>query len=127
MRRSVLVALLATAPSTHAFAAEYTIDPGAGSRVEFVSKAPVESFSGKSDRVSGSLTLDPAALGDSIQVRIEVDMASPALYGSPIFSSPMVIFCGEVVIIHTPAATTIRATRSPMASPNSSPSRVICV
>src|SRR5207245_2111131 len=38
---------------------------------------------------------------------------------------PAVSFCGEVVIIHTPAAVTISATRKPIARPKSRPSRVM--
>jgi polyisoprenoid-binding protein YceI len=57
-------------------AAEFVIAPDAASRVEFVSKAPMETFSGSSRKVSGTVSLDPAALADSITVEVRVDMAS---------------------------------------------------
>src|SRR5229473_3074849 len=57
--------------------------------------------------------------------RIAAVIATPALYGRPRWSSPTVSFCGDVVIIHTPAAVTISATRRPIARPKSRPLRVI--
>jgi len=66
-------ALLGVAP---AGAARFTIAPGAGSEVRFDSKAPVESFSGRTDRVSGWVDCDPAALGDSVTIEVSVDLAS---------------------------------------------------
>lgn len=45
-------------------------------RVEFESKAPLETFRGHTTQASGQLILDPTALGDSLQVVVEVDMAS---------------------------------------------------
>jgi len=55
----------------------YEITPGAeGHRVEFLSKAPLESFKGRTERVRGEITCDPAQLGDSVGVFIEVDLAS---------------------------------------------------
>ena len=65
--------LLGAAP---AVAARFTIAPGAGSEVRFASKAPVESFSGRTDRVSGWVDCDPAALGDSVTIEVTVDLAS---------------------------------------------------
>ncbi|HEX5131179.1 MAG TPA: YceI family protein [Candidatus Krumholzibacteria bacterium] len=69
-----LFALLWLPPSARAV--EYAITPGAPNRVVFVSKAPTETFEGTTDRLSGSIQLDPDAPGDSITVRIEVDLAS---------------------------------------------------
>jgi polyisoprenoid-binding protein YceI len=44
--------------------------------VRFDSRATLESFGGETHRVSGAIALDPVALGDSLHVAIEVDMAS---------------------------------------------------
>jgi len=57
-------------------AASYEITVGEPNRIEFESKAPTETFSGKTNRASGSVTLNPAALADPIEVRVEVEMAS---------------------------------------------------
>lgn len=55
----------------------FEVNPGGeGTEVVFASKAPMESFEGKTDQVQGSIVLDPAALGDSIVVVVEVDLAS---------------------------------------------------
>lgn len=59
-----------------ALAAEYTIEPGGSNFVEFVSKAPVETVTGKTQQITGRIDADPSALGDSIEVVIEVDLAS---------------------------------------------------
>ena len=59
-----------------ALAADYTITPGGKNQVVFLSRATLESFEGKTRQVSGALSLDPANLADSIQVRVEVDLAS---------------------------------------------------
>ena len=56
-------------------AAQYVIHPGTSSSVEFVSKAPMETVTGRTCAVSGNLRLDPESLGDSVQVRLEVDLA----------------------------------------------------
>jgi len=47
-----------------------------GSTVEFVSKAAMETFKGKTRAVSGTLRLDPAALVDTLTISISVDLAS---------------------------------------------------
>ena len=70
------VLLFALGPVASAPAAEYRIEPGAGSQVQFLSKAPVETFGGKTRGLLGTITLDPAHLEDSIQVQVDVDMAS---------------------------------------------------
>lgn len=60
-----------------ASAARFEIVPGApGNLVRFESKATVESFDGKTNRVGGFVDFDPDALGDSVTVRVEVDLAS---------------------------------------------------
>ena len=55
----------------------FVIRPGdEDNRVEFLSKEPLESFTGKTSVVSGEILCDPEQLADSIEVRIEVDLAS---------------------------------------------------
>lgn len=56
---------------------DYAIVPGtAGTEVEFLSKATLESFTGRTDRIRGHIRCDPDALTDSISVFVEVDLAS---------------------------------------------------
>jgi len=74
--RFLALAALALLPVGGARAAVFSVKPGKDSKVVFTSKAPTETFQGKTDRMQGSLTLDPSALGDSISVHLEVDLAS---------------------------------------------------
>jgi polyisoprenoid-binding protein YceI len=67
-------AQLLLAASAHA--AVFAVKPGSDCKVVFTSKAPTETFQGKTDRMQGTLTLDPGAVGDSITVHLEVDLAS---------------------------------------------------
>jgi polyisoprenoid-binding protein YceI len=78
MPRVIIVAILAlTFASSATVAKQYEVLAGErGNRVVFVSKAPVESFEGKTDQVSGRFDIDPTRLGDSVRVEIEVDLAS---------------------------------------------------
>jgi polyisoprenoid-binding protein YceI len=57
-------------------AATFVVKPGAGTRVVFTSKATTETFEGKTDRLEGRIDLDPAAIGDSVTVHLECDLAS---------------------------------------------------
>lgn len=57
-------------------AADFTIRPGKDNKVVFVSTAPVENFEGKTSQMEGHFTVDPAAVGDSINLHVEVDLAS---------------------------------------------------
>jgi polyisoprenoid-binding protein YceI len=66
--------VLVAAGAVHA--AVFTVKPGPDTKVVFVSKAPTETFEGKTNRMQGTLTLDPSAVGDTITVHLEVDMAS---------------------------------------------------
>lgn len=74
--RSLVVVSLVLALVRSAPAAEFAIAPNAASRIEFVSKAPMETFGGKTRAVSGSVSLDPAGLADSIDVQVNVDMST---------------------------------------------------
>ena len=71
---AALVIVLTTASA--AAAAEFVVKPGAPNRVVFTSKAATETFTGTTDRMEGRIVFDPAAPGDSIEVRITVDVAS---------------------------------------------------
>ena len=66
------VALLATPVA----ADDFRISPehGEGS-VVFESKAPMESFEGKTNQATGEVSLDPASITE-LSLRVEVDMAS---------------------------------------------------
>lgn len=76
MKTTIAIALcvLSTlAPPARAL--EYQIVPGGRNRIVFVSKAPMEMFQGHTDRVSGVIGLDRDHPGDSVSVRVVVDMA----------------------------------------------------
>ncbi len=59
-----------------AFAGEFVVSAGQPNRVVFVSKAATETFEGKTDRIDGRITVDPAGIDDSVSVHFEVDLAS---------------------------------------------------
>ena len=69
-------ALLLAGHAGFARGAEFIVQPGRGQQVVFSSKAAMEQFEGKTNRLKGSIQIDPAALGDSATVRFEVDLAS---------------------------------------------------
>jgi polyisoprenoid-binding protein YceI len=77
-KHPVLLALLiATVGALQPAAAiEFVVTPDGASRMRFESKAPMETFDGKTKKISGSVDLDPAQLAEEIAVRIEVDLAS---------------------------------------------------
>jgi polyisoprenoid-binding protein YceI len=58
-------------------AAQFKITSGAeGNLIRFESKAPMESFEGSTKSISGTLAIDPAAIGDSLNMVVEVDLAT---------------------------------------------------
>ena len=67
---------LALCGAAAAQATSFVVEPGGKNVVQFESKAPMETVTGKTQQVHGRVDLDPANLGDSIQVRVEVDLAS---------------------------------------------------
>jgi len=74
---ATFAALVAMTLATQAEPVTFAFAPGdEGTRVQFVSKAPMESFDGKTRDLAGSVTLDPTALGDSVTVRFEVDLTT---------------------------------------------------
>ena len=76
MRRLLLVMGALALGAGVARAADFVVKPGGESKVVFVSKATVESFEGKTKQLEGHLVLDPANLGDTVSVHLEVDLAS---------------------------------------------------
>jgi polyisoprenoid-binding protein YceI len=70
----ILLSLLVGAPAARG--AEFVVSPGPPNRVVFVSKAATETFDGKTDRISGTIVVSDDGVGDSVTVRIEVDVAS---------------------------------------------------
>lgn len=76
MRKLIIAAGVAACVASPTIAGTWIIEPESGNRVVFVSKAPTETFEGTTDRISGTVTLDPADIGDSVTVHLEIDMAS---------------------------------------------------
>jgi polyisoprenoid-binding protein YceI len=74
LSRAVLAVACLAGAFSNATGADFSITPKAASRVQFVSKAPMETFDGETRDVSGSVALDPEAIGDSITVAVTVDL-----------------------------------------------------
>ena len=74
--RSLLFTAIFVAVPSLAAAAVFEVRPGGDSKVVFVSKASMETFQGKTSRMTGTIDVDPSHLGDSATVRFEVDLAS---------------------------------------------------
>jgi polyisoprenoid-binding protein YceI len=72
----ILIALVAIAAPGAATAASFVVRPGGENKVVFVSKAANESFEGKTNRLGGTIDVDPTKVGDSAAVHFEVDLAS---------------------------------------------------
>jgi polyisoprenoid-binding protein YceI len=77
MRKSiVIVTVLGLLLAGAARAERFEIQAGSDDNlIVFKSHAPLETFEGKTHRVWGFVELDPGSVGDSITVRVEVDMA----------------------------------------------------
>ncbi|MBK7047359.1 MAG: YceI family protein [bacterium] len=81
MRRLLLIVvfLLGLAGSrapAGAATGRWDIVPGDSSRIEFVSKAPLETITGRTKQVSGGCTFDPEKLEGDIVLEVAVEMAS---------------------------------------------------
>lgn len=78
MRLKPVFAFLATSVcvATVVQAGQFIVKPGNPNEVVFTSKAASESFQGKTNQMSGSITVDPTQMGDSVAVHIEVDLNS---------------------------------------------------
>jgi polyisoprenoid-binding protein YceI len=70
----VVVLLIAAGSAVEA--AGYEVTPGEPNLVRFESKAPLESFDGRTRQVRGTLFLNPQSLSDSVEMTIEVDLKS---------------------------------------------------
>lgn len=73
---SVALAALAVWAPAQAATARWQVKSGDGTRVEFVSKAPMETFTGRTKLVSGACTCDIGRLVGDITLEVAVDMAS---------------------------------------------------
>jgi len=73
---TVALATLTLLFATSVHAAEFVVKAGQPNRVVFTSKAATETFSGQTDQMRGHIVVDPAQVGDSVVVHIEVDLAS---------------------------------------------------
>jgi polyisoprenoid-binding protein YceI len=73
---AALLAGLLVASAGVARATEFMVRPGKDTNVVFTSNATVETFDGKTHTMTGTLTLEPGAVGDSVTVHLEVDLAS---------------------------------------------------
>ncbi len=74
-----IIALLGSLFFVWAAAAQsftFTVAGGEGNRIQFESKAPLETVTSTTDQVSGTITLDPADLGSGVSASISVDAAS---------------------------------------------------
>lgn len=67
-----ILALLATSARAERFA----IGPDAESQIVFVSKAPLETFKGKTRQLEGWVICDPANLLGPVQIEVQVQLAS---------------------------------------------------
>jgi polyisoprenoid-binding protein YceI len=73
---ALLLGLAAAALPAAAEPSRWEIVPGDGSRVEFESRAALESFTGRTKQVSGGCTFDPDRLGGEVVLEVAVEMAS---------------------------------------------------
>lgn len=72
---AIAIALI-LALAAPAVADRYEITGGPPNLVRFESKAPIESFDGKTRQAKGSIEFDPTRLADSIKVYVEVDLTT---------------------------------------------------
>lgn len=68
------IASLVFAANVHA--AQFVVKPGSPNEIVFTSRAASESFQGRTNQISGTIVVDPSAIGDSVAVRVEVDLKS---------------------------------------------------
>ena len=74
--RSFVLLLFALAAPSAVVADDFAVTPGKPNQVVFTSKAPVETFEGKTSKLSGTIRVNPASVGDSVSVELHVDLAS---------------------------------------------------
>jgi polyisoprenoid-binding protein YceI len=73
---SVSIAISLLLLATSARTAQFVVKGGSPNEVVFTSKAATESFQGKTNQMTGTITVDPAQVGDSVAVHIEVDLTT---------------------------------------------------
>lgn len=77
MKHGLMACMLVMALAVSVRAETFVIHAGEkNNEVVFESKAPMESFKGRTNQISGSIETDLAQLADSLRFRIEVDLAS---------------------------------------------------
>jgi polyisoprenoid-binding protein YceI len=78
MRKIIIATALATLlVASTSLAEEFILESGdEGNLVTFFSKAPMESFEGKTDQISGSINVELANLSASAQIEVRVDLSS---------------------------------------------------
>jgi polyisoprenoid-binding protein YceI len=76
VKRIMMVIGLLAGTSRAGLAADFVVRPGGENKVVFISKATVEGFEGKTNKLEGHLAVDPESVGDSVSVHFEVDLAS---------------------------------------------------
>ena len=76
MRVGLFLMVFAAVMAHPAAAADFVVEPGKPNEVVFLSKAPMESFEGKTREITGSLSLDPQRLSGTIEAEFTVDLAS---------------------------------------------------
>lgn len=62
--------------ATHALAERFQIIPDSDSEIVFVSKAPLETFKGKTNQVSGWVVADLSNLHGAVDIEVQVQLAS---------------------------------------------------
>jgi polyisoprenoid-binding protein YceI len=68
--------LLAIALAAQAAPITFTVSGGEGNLIKFESKAPLETVTGTTSKVTGTITVDPTDLGAGVSAMISVDAAS---------------------------------------------------
>jgi polyisoprenoid-binding protein YceI len=76
LKRIIVLAALFSLLAVAVHAAAFVVKPGKPNEVVFTSKAASESFQGRTDQMTGSIAVDPAQVGDTVAVHIEVDLKS---------------------------------------------------
>jgi len=72
----MLALMFATMVPLVALAETYVVSPGEKNTVTFVSKAPMETFEGVTDQISGTIEFNRAAVSTGVTVTLSVDLAS---------------------------------------------------
>ena len=76
MRTLTAMLAMGLAAASAAGAAQFKVAPGGKNQIVFFSKAPIESFEGRTRHIEGTIVVDPAGVGDSVTVHLEVDLAT---------------------------------------------------